>query len=130
MSFATAFAYDVLLTTNNLVNRWANGNKKNNYAFCASVKSRVKKFVQFVSDYEQRLLLHAHESDCDGVICGHSHTPGIRQLKDVMYFNTGDWVEHCTALFEYNDGRLELVHYDPEQKHSRKTFVAHPHWQQ
>jgi len=130
MSFAAAFAYDVLLSTNNLMNRWAKGNKKNSYAFSASVKSRVKQLVRFVSDYEQRLLKHAHESDCNGVICGHSHAPNVSQLEDVIYYNTGDWVEHCTALFEYQDGQMELIHFDPDRQHARKAFVAHPHWQE
>ena len=28
-----------------------------------------------------------------------------------MYCNTGDWVEHCTALVEHDSGELELVEW-------------------
>ncbi len=29
----------------------------------------------------------------------------------MLYCNTGDWVESCTALVEHFGGRLELVHW-------------------
>ena len=41
------------------------------------------------------------------MICGHVHTPQCR-TTGLAYFNTGDWVEHRTALVEWNDGSLEL----------------------
>ena len=44
------------------------------------------------------------------MICGHIHTPKIRNLNGVVYYNTGDWVESCTALVEYSDGSLELLY--------------------
>jgi hypothetical protein len=28
----------------------------------------------------------------------------------VDYYNTGDWVESCTALVEYSDGSFELLY--------------------
>jgi hypothetical protein len=28
-----------------------------------------------------------------------------------VYCNTGDWVEHCTALIEGNDGTLSLLQF-------------------
>jgi UDP-2,3-diacylglucosamine pyrophosphatase LpxH len=27
------------------------------------------------------------------VVCGHIHTPDIRQIGDIHYLNDGDWVE-------------------------------------
>jgi len=43
------------------------------------------------------------------VVCGHIHVPAIRRLGGIDYYNCGDWVEHCTALVEHLDGRIELV---------------------
>jgi hypothetical protein len=43
------------------------------------------------------------------VICGHIHVPAIRRVEGIDYYNCGDWVEHCTALVEHMDGRIELV---------------------
>lgn len=44
----------------------------------------------------------------DGVICGHIHQPRITE-SGVLYANCGDWVDHCTAIVEHYDGRLEIV---------------------
>jgi UDP-2,3-diacylglucosamine pyrophosphatase LpxH len=35
--------------------------------------------------------------------------PAIRQIDGIAYYNCGDWVEHCSALVEHVDGRMELV---------------------
>jgi len=45
------------------------------------------------------------------VICGHIHVPRIQYFGDVLYCNTGDWVEHCTALAELENGELELLEW-------------------
>jgi hypothetical protein len=60
---------------------------------------------------------------CDGVVCGHIHTPAINTLSDIEYDNCGDWVESCTALVEHDDGRFELVHYH-ETAHDPAEPVA------
>ena len=44
----------------------------------------------------------------------------MKTIDGVLYCNDGDWVESCTALVEYDDGRLELLtwrqvsHADPK----------------
>jgi UDP-2,3-diacylglucosamine pyrophosphatase LpxH len=35
--------------------------------------------------------------------------PAIRTLEGIEYYNCGDWVEHCTAVVEHVDGRMEMV---------------------
>jgi len=67
--------------------------------------------VRFISHYEERLLHHAQQHDCDGVICGHVHTPSIVRRGALTYYNTGDWVENCTALVESHDGGFSLEYY-------------------
>jgi predicted phosphodiesterase len=49
----------------------------------------------------------------DAVLCGHIHSPAIREFGNVTYYNCGDWVESCTALVEHEDGVIALVNYDP-----------------
>ena len=79
----------------------------------ATVKSRVKQAVAHVSHFEDRLAEHSRDSDCQGVICGHIHTPTIAQRGELIYCNTGDWVENCSALVELHDGRMRLVRFLP-----------------
>jgi hypothetical protein len=46
------------------------------------------------------------------VICGHIHRPAKKRIKSpagaITYLNSGDWVDHMTALeFENNDWHLK-----------------------
>ncbi len=111
LSLIASYAYDVLLTANWVGNK-LRGKKHNPYAFCAAVKSNIKRLVKHVSDFEGQLTKAAHEAACDGVICGHIHAPRIDQFGDVTYMNTGDWVENCTTLVEQSDGSFELLRSD------------------
>ena len=61
--------------------------------------------------YEELLQDLARHKKCDGIICGHIHTPEDKQVGDVHYLNSGDWVESLTAIIEHHDGRMELVRY-------------------
>jgi hypothetical protein len=35
----------------------------------------------------------------------------MRQLGDVIYINTGDWVESCTAVAETEEGIFEIIRW-------------------
>jgi UDP-2,3-diacylglucosamine pyrophosphatase LpxH len=107
-------AYSLLLTLNTLGNwgRRKMGLKYKSYSLY--MKQNVKRAVNYVARFEELMALHARKRQCDGVVCGHIHTPTISSLGDLDYYNCGDWVESCTALIEHNDGRIELVrHCEP-----------------
>ena len=74
-----------------------------------AIKRRVKQAVKYLNDFEDILVEEAKRQCVDGIICGHIHQPALRELQGVVYCNTGDWIEHCTALVEHPDGRLEIV---------------------
>ncbi|MCO8121213.1 UDP-2,3-diacylglucosamine diphosphatase [Stieleria sp. TO1_6] len=101
--------YDSCLSLNRWVQRRFLGQDRNPYGACAVVKGRVKRGVKFISRYENKIMQHASNRQCDGVICGHIHTPVIKQSNSILYCNTGDWVENCTGLIEHHDGGLQLV---------------------
>jgi len=44
-------------------------------------------------------------------VCGHIHHAEIRQIGDILYCNSGDWVESLTALVEAQDGTLSIVRW-------------------
>jgi len=79
------------------------------------LKHRVKDAVAFVGDFEDTLLEETRRGQHHGVICGHIHHPAIRNLKDAVYCNTGDWVESCSALVEHRDGSFGIVRWDGEK---------------
>lgn len=109
-------AYNVLLGVNvvfNVARRWCG---LEYWSLSAAIKRRVKQATCFVGRFEERITSHARELGCDGVICGHIHTPKMARHNGVAYYNTGDWVESCTALIEHRDGTLELVNRPPARR--------------
>jgi len=86
------------------------------------IKARVKSAVSFVDKFEDKLRDLAKERNCIGVICGHIHTAANKQIHDVHYLNSGDWVESLTALVEHYDGTFEILDY-PEFLHRLQRKV-------
>jgi UDP-2,3-diacylglucosamine pyrophosphatase LpxH len=80
------------------------------WSLSAAVKRRVKQATSFIGHFETLITQHAAHRGCEGVVCGHIHTPRISSRDGIGYYNTGDWVESCTALVEYSDGTMELLH--------------------
>ncbi len=116
-------AYNVLL----VLNRWCNHVRlKLGYGYwslSSYLKHRVKKAVNFISDYEQALADECKRSGLDGVVCGHIHHAEIREIDDVLYHNCGDWVESCTAIIEDKLGNIELIHWTDEHKSTNQLTV-------
>jgi len=81
------------------------------WSLSAYVKQSVKKVVSSISRFEEAVARYAELHHVGGIICGHIHTPAVRQIRGVNYYNTGDWVESSTALVEHFDGHLELVYW-------------------
>lgn len=77
-----------------------------NYAFL--LKRFSKRCVGLLNRYQLILYEHARTQGCDGIICGHNHLPRLKVIGDIVYANTGDWVEHTSAIVEYSDGSLVL----------------------
>eukprot|EP00903_Cladosiphon_okamuranus_P003572 g3570.t1 len=107
-----AVGYDTLLRINRYYNRLRVWQGKEYFSLSKRVKAKVKSAVSFVDKYEQLLQELAVHKNCDGIICGHIHTPEDKQVGDIRYLNSGDWVESLTAIVEHHDGRMELIEFD------------------
>jgi len=81
------------------------------WSLSAYLKHKVKKAVNFISDFEAAVAQEARRRGHQGVVCGHIHRAEMREIDGVLYCNDGDWVESRTALVEHHDGRLELVYW-------------------
>ncbi len=75
------------------------------------LKSLSRAARAHISHYEARVVEAVREHDVDGIVCGHIHVPRLRLDAGMVYANTGDWVESCTALVEKHDGALELLRW-------------------
>ncbi|MDQ3109525.1 MAG: UDP-2,3-diacylglucosamine diphosphatase [Bacteroidota bacterium] len=81
------------------------------YSLSQVIKAKVKGAVSFISDFETQLASVAKTRHCDGVICGHIHTPANKMLDGIHYLNSGDWVESLTALVETDNGEWKIINY-------------------
>jgi len=102
--------YTVLLRCNGLVNFLRRVSGLQPWSLSAYAKSKVKNVVNFIGQFEESVVRYARDYDVDGVLCGHIHTASVRTIGGTEYYNTGDWVESCSAIVEHYDGRLELIH--------------------
>ena len=115
--------YDGLLRLNHLVNYVRRRLGFTYWSLAGFMKHKVKTAVQYMSNFQAALSYEAARRKVDGLICGHIHRAEITSLNGVLYCNSGDWVESCTALVELHDGSLELVHWSDAQ-HSLKPVQA------
>lgn len=104
-------AYDYLVILNRLLNVLRRRFGLPYWSLAAYTKSRVKDAVKFIGRFEEVVVHEARKEKFDGVICGHIHQPVIKQVDGMLYCNTGDWVENCTALVETESGELKLVYW-------------------
>ncbi|MEO1207074.1 MAG: UDP-2,3-diacylglucosamine diphosphatase [Pseudomonadota bacterium] len=81
------------------------------WSISSYLKQRVKSAVNFIGEFEDNLAGEAGRRDVHGIICGHIHHAASRQINDVHYINTGDWVESCTAIGESDAGEFELIRW-------------------
>ena len=108
--------YDLLIRINRAINALRRGLGFGPISFAARIKKSVKGAVKFISDFEETAIELAAEKGYDYVLCGHIHRPQMREVtarngRTVTYLNSGDWVEHLTAL-EFAHGHWRLYQYD------------------
>lgn len=103
--------YDLVIHLGRWLNRARRALGLPEWSLSAYVKGRVKNIVKFITDYEQALTREARKRGAQGVVCGHIHKAEIRPHAAIAYYNTGDWVESCTALAEHADGRMEIIRW-------------------
>jgi UDP-2,3-diacylglucosamine pyrophosphatase LpxH len=102
-------AYEFTLSLNGAVNRARRFFRLPYWSMSAYLKYKVKKAVEFICRFEEAVVRDARAHNCQGVICGHIHTPDDRMIGGIHYLNDGDWVESCTALVEHYDGTFEII---------------------
>lgn len=95
------------------------------WSLSAYLKGRVKSAVNFIGDFESSLSEEAARRNVDGVICGHIHRAASKQISDVHYVNTGDWMESATAFVELPNGQLELVEWLEDKRTGDVTAEHH-----
>lgn len=106
------FGYNLSMKLNPLVKKlrqlWG---KRNPWSLSGYLKVKVKERIKIMTRFEDSLSGFARQGGYDGVVCGHTHIPEILEKGEVTYYNTGDWVDSCTALLEDKTGKLTLFRW-------------------
>ncbi len=130
VAWLAAWGYEGLTVLNNKLNAKRLIKGKSEIEFSSVFKKRLKRFIGRRTDFEEILLEQAVGAGFDGVVCGHIHKAQIRkELDGTMYINTGDWVEHGTAIVEHFDGKIELWTWKDNQSQFQipRSFLAKEH---
>ena len=113
-----SIGYDLLILLNSSVNYCLEKLGREKISLSKRIKNSVKSAVKFINRFEDTCAGIAIENKYDYVVCGHIHQPEIRHMEtdegQVLYLNSGDWVENLTAL-EYHEGEWNLY------KHRQNT---------
>lgn len=125
--------YGMLILFNRFVNAALKIFGREKLSISKKVMAGVNKMAK-IDAFETIAAELAIEKKYDYVICGHIHQPQKRIVENdngkVTYLNSGDWVEHLTALeysqnewkiFEYNEKDFQHI---PAAEMSRKINVV------
>jgi|1048.fasta_scaffold10311_2 UDP-2,3-diacylglucosamine pyrophosphatase LpxH len=126
------WSYDALIWLNRWINLFLEKMGREKFSLSKKVKDSVKKAVSFVQDFEVAAAEWALARDYHRVVCGHIHQPQIRTIEtkngSILYMNSGDWVENCTAL-EYHNKSWSLythAHIESASDETDDKVDAHP----
>jgi UDP-2,3-diacylglucosamine pyrophosphatase LpxH len=114
-----AVGYDSLIIINAVVNWCLTKVGREKISLSKRVKDGVKSAVKFINNFEKTAADIAIENRYDYVVCGHIHQPELRTIQtdkgEVIYLNSGDWVENLTAL-EYNGENWSIYRYRDDKR--------------
>jgi len=114
-----AVGYDSLIIINAVVNWCLTRIGREKISLSKRVKDGVKSAVKFINNFERTAADIAIENNYDYVVCGHIHQPELRTIQtdkgEVIYLNSGDWVENLTAL-EYNGENWSIYRYRDDKR--------------
>ena len=109
LSMIGGWLYDIMIDLNMKLQWLYKKLHINHFSLSAWAKHNVKEAVNFIGDYEKVIVDYSRKRLVDGVICGHIHHANIIKMEDIVYMNTGDFVESCTAIVEHHNGKFELL---------------------
>ena len=117
--------YDILIWLNHRINQLLKLMGKERMSLSKRVKESVKKAVSWINNFEETAAELAIDAQYHTVICGHIHQPQKRIIKnekgEVLYLNSGDWIENLTAL-EYVNQAWSI--YQHPISHTKKTLPS------
>lgn len=103
------WAYELSFKINKLYNYIRRIFGLNYWSLSQYLKSKVKNVISFINDFKHLSIKKLEEVNCDSIMIGHIHTPAIESIEDKKYYNTGDFCESCSFLYEDYNGEIKLI---------------------
>ena len=116
LAFLGDWAYEIAMWLSQRINAVRRRLGFTYWSLSAWAKVTVKHAVNFIGKFEETLAGEAKREAVDGVICGHIHSAAHRDFDGLVYINTGDWVESCTAAVEHFDGHIEIIDWSASSR--------------
>lgn len=114
LAYVGDYLYEFTLKLNRYLNNMRGRLGLPYWSLSAYLKHKVKKALNYVTDFENAVAHEAAKHGYQGVVCGHIHRAEIRDVNGVLYCNDGDWVESRSALVEDETGKLSLLYWQTE----------------
>lgn len=102
------YAYELSFKVNKIYNKLRSLFGLEYWSLSRYLKTKVKNAISFINDFKITSILKAKEKGCDSIMIGHIHTPEIDKSGKIKYYNTGDFCESCSFLYEDYSGDIHL----------------------
>ena len=91
------------------------------FSLAKSLSKHGQWALYLLNNFENAVYKLTQKYSADGLICGHTHIPVIKNIKGIVYANCGSWLDSGhTALVETDEGDLHLI--DWPNSHSAPTL--------
>jgi UDP-2,3-diacylglucosamine pyrophosphatase LpxH len=104
-----SIGYDILLILNRRNNKRRLKKGLPYKSISQDAKKKIKFIISLLANFENAAADFAKQKQCDGIICGHIHTPENKMVNGIHYLNSGDWVETKSALVEDFNGEWKII---------------------
>jgi UDP-2,3-diacylglucosamine pyrophosphatase LpxH len=110
--------YDLLIQLNLIINKLTKMLGKPKISMSKRIKDNVKTAVKYINNFEETAARVAQSKGYKYVVCGHIHKAQHRKIEldagEIVYLNSGDWVENLTAL-EYHEGNWNVYQFSEDK---------------
>jgi UDP-2,3-diacylglucosamine pyrophosphatase LpxH len=107
-----SIGYDIALRLNSIYNKYREWRGKPYLSISKIIKENFKEVISFINNFEINAVNYAKTKGCDAAICGHIHIPCKKYIDNILYLNSGDWVENFTALGLTSNGDWILLKFE------------------
>ena len=102
-------AYDLSLWVNRVYNTVRNKLNMDYWSLSLYLKSKTKKVIKFVNNYENLVSKFAEKNNVHTIIAGHIHLMEDKKIDNIRYMNCGCWTEFTSCIVEDINGNLKVI---------------------